>query len=101
MVDNYYDLLFTAVGNKIQAFRLFESGFFKLKEYNLIDETEKGIFFLECMNYCGRTIWGYINVPKPMNTKKAYEFIGNFPKFNSQPYYQFNDLYFPDFENDH
>lgn len=97
LVDNYYDLLFTAVGNKIKPFD-FSKVDFKLKEYNLIDETEKGIFFLECMNYCGRTIWGYINVAKPMNTKKAYEFIGNFPKFNGQPYYQFNDLYFSDFE---
>jgi hypothetical protein len=97
LVDNYYEMLFTSVGNKNKPFD-FSSFDFKLKEYNLKDDTQKGIFFLRCMDYCGRTIWGFMNIPKPPNTQKAYGNIKLFPKFNGQPYYQFSDLYFPDFE---
>jgi hypothetical protein len=64
----------------------------------LRDDTEKGIFFLNALTMCGRMIWGYMNVVKPANTKKAYAHIKKFPKFNGQPYYQYNDLFFPDFE---
>lgn len=97
LVDNYYDALFTGVGNKNQPFD-FSRTDFKIKEYKLKDDAEKGIFFLKCMDLCGTSIWGYINIAKPMNTKKAYEFIQKFPKFNGQPYYQYTDFYFPDFE---
>ncbi|HLO73243.1 MAG TPA: hypothetical protein VK164_04840 [Flavobacterium sp.] len=97
LVDNYYDMLFTAVGNKNQPFNLSKNDF-KLNSYNLKDETEKGIFFLQCMSYCGTSIWGYINIPKPANTKTALEYINKFPKFNGQPYYQYTDFYFKDFE---
>lgn len=97
MVNNYYEMVFAAVGNKNQPFNLSKVDF-KMSEYNLKDDTEKGIFFLNCMNMCGKTIWGYINVAKPMNTQKAYEFIKKFPKFNGQPYYYYRDLYFDDFK---
>lgn len=97
LVDNYYDMLFNGVGNKNQPFD-FSKTDFKIKDYNLKDDTEKGIFFLRCMDLCGTSIWGYINIAKPMNTKKAYEFIKKFPKFNGQPYFQYSDFYFPDFE---
>lgn len=97
LVDCYYGMLFICVGNKNQPFD-FSKVDFKMKNYNLKDDTEKGIFFLRCMSFCGTLIWGYINVAKPMNTKKALEFIGKYPKFNGQPYYQYNDFYFTDFE---
>ena len=97
LVDNYYDMLFTAVGNKNQPFN-FSKNDFKLNSYNLKDETEKVFFFLKCMGYCGTSIWGYINIPKPPNTKTAMEYINKYPKFNGQPYYQYTDFYFKDFE---
>lgn len=97
LVDTYYNLLFTGVGNKNQPFN-FSKINFKLKDYNLKNDTEKGIFFLECMNLCGTNIWGYMNVPKPPNTDKAFELIKKYPKFDGLPYYQYTDLNFPDFE---
>ena len=97
LVDNYYGMLFTAVGNKNQPFD-FSKVDFKLKDYKFKDETEKGIFVLRCMRDCNSSIWGYMNIAKPMNTQKALEFIKKFPKFNGQPYYQYTDFYFTDFE---
>jgi len=97
LIDNYYDMLFTSVGNKEPEFDLSKENF-NLKEFNLRDDTEKGIFFLQCMRLCNAVIWGYMNIVKPPNTKKAYEYIKRFPRFNGQPYFQYNDLYFPDFQ---
>jgi len=97
LVDNYYGMVFTAVGNKNQPFDLSKT-YFKMKEYNFKDDTEKGIMFLRCMDYCGKTIWGYMNVVKPPNTSKAYDNIKQFPKFNGRAYYQYTDFYFIDFE---
>jgi hypothetical protein len=97
LVDNYYGMLFTAVGNKNQPFD-FSKIDFKLKDYNFKDETEKGIFFLRCMRDCNSVIWGYMNVVKPPNTQKAYDNIKKYPKFNGRPYYQYTDFYFTDFE---
>ena len=71
---------------------------FTPKDYKLTSETEAGIFFLRCMNACNSQVWGYINVAKPMNTSKAYAEIRKFPRFNGQPYYQYNDFTFPDFK---
>ena len=59
---------------------------------------EKGSFFLRCLDVCGKTIWGYMNIPKPADTKSAYDNINKFPKFNGRPYYQFLNLFFPDFK---
>jgi hypothetical protein len=97
LVDNYYGMVFTSIGNKNQPFNLSKTHF-KMNEYNFKDDTEKGIMFLRCMDYCGKTIWGFMNVVKPANTSKAYANIKKFPDFNGQPYYQYNDFYFPDFE---
>lgn len=97
MVDNYYEMLFTGVGNKNQPFNLSKVDL-QLKDYNLKDDTEKGILVLEVMDFCGTSIWGYMNIPKPPNTTKAYEYIKKFPKINGRPYYQYTDFYFPDFE---
>lgn len=97
LIDNYYGMLFTAVGNKNQPFD-FSKVDFKLKDYSFKDETEKGIFFLRCMKECNSVIWGYMNVVKPPNTQKSYENIKKYPRFNGQPYYQYADFYFTDFE---
>jgi hypothetical protein len=97
LVDNYYLLLFRSCGNKNQPFNLSKTDF-DLAAYGLRDDTEKGIFFLECMDYCGTMIWGYMNIPKPANTKEALSLIKKYPKFNGQPYYAFDDFFFPDFE---
>jgi len=97
LIDNYYDMVFTAVGNKNQPFNLSKVDL-KINDYNLKDDTEKGIVFLQCMHLCGTTIWGYMNIPKPPNTKKAFENIKLFPRINGLPYYQFNDFQFTDFD---
>lgn len=97
LIDSYYDILFTGVGNKNQPFNLKKVNF-ELDDYNLENETEKGIFFLECMNLCGTSIWGYINVPKPPNYKEAYSYIEKYPHFNGLNYFEYTDLNFPDFE---
>lgn len=96
LIDNYYGMLFTAVGNKDQPFNLSKINF-KMKEYNFKDDSEKGIMFLRCMDCCGKTIWGYMNIVKPANTTKAYANIKKFPTFNGLPYYQYTDLNFTDF----
>lgn len=97
LIDNYYSMLFTGVGNKNQPFDLSKTDL-KLKDYHLKDDTEKGILVLRAVELCGRTIWGYMNVVKPANTKKAFENIEKFPKINGRPYYQYTDLYFQDFD---
>ncbi|MBT29415.1 MAG: hypothetical protein CMO01_07100 [Thalassobius sp.] len=97
LIDNYYDMLFSGIGNKNQPFDLSDINF-EIDKYNLSNDTEKGIFFLKAMSLCGMTIWGYMNIAKPPNYKAALEMISKFPKFNSQPYYQYLDLNFPDFE---
>ena len=97
LVDNYYEMLFLAVGNKNQPFNLAKTNF-RMNDYQLKDDTERGILFLKCMRFCGSTIWGYINIAKPMNTAEAYKYIKRFPKFNGQPYYQYDDFSFADFE---
>ncbi|SEG05335.1 hypothetical protein [Flavobacterium urumqiense] len=97
LIDAYYDILFAGVGNKNQPFNLKKVNF-ELDDYNLENETEKGIFFLECMNLCGTSIWGYINVPKPPNYKEAYSYIEKYPHFNGLNYFEYTDLNFPDFE---
>ncbi|MDH6308879.1 hypothetical protein M2451_001445 [Dysgonomonas sp. PFB1-18] len=97
LIDSYYSMLFASYGNKVKPFNMSKINF-NLSEYNLQNDTEKGIFFLRCMEYCGKNIWGLINIAKPMNTKGAYDYIKKFPKFNGLKYYQYNDFNFPDFE---
>lgn len=97
LIDNYYEMIFTSVGNKNQPFNLSKTDF-KLNDYNLKDETEKGIFVLKALSFCGTTIWGYMNIPKPANTKLAFEYISKFPKINGLSYYQYTNFYFLDFE---
>lgn len=97
LVDTYYELLFTGIGNKNQPFNLKNINF-EINDYNLSNDTEKGIFFLKCMDLCGTSIWGYINIPKPPNYEKAYNLIDKYPKFNGLTYFEYTDLNFPDFD---
>ena len=97
LIDNYYGMLFTGIGNKNKPFNYSKVNF-ELDLYGFKDETEKGIFVLRCMKDCNSEIWGYMNIANPPNTKKAYESIKKYPKFNGQPYYQYTDFYFSDFE---
>lgn len=97
LIDNYYSLLFISVGNKNKPFN-YSKVDFALNQYNLVNDTERGIFVLECMSNCGSQIWGYMNIVKPPNTKKAFDYIKKFPKFNGMQYYQYTDFNFPDFE---
>lgn len=97
LIDSYYDMLFCGVGNKNRPFNLSNTNFV-MSEYGLKDDTEKGIFFLKAADLCGTTIWGYMNIVKPPNYKTALELIEKYPKFNGQPYYQYLDFGFPDFE---
>jgi hypothetical protein len=97
LVDNYYEMLFTAVGNKNQPFNLSKTDL-KLNDYNLKNDTERGILVLKAISFCGTTIWGYMNIVKPANTQKAYDHIKKFPEINGRPYFQYTDFYFPDFE---
>ena len=70
---------------------------YKSDEFNLKNNTEKSIFFLNAMERFGSLIWGYMNIPQPPNYKLALEFINKYPRFNGQPYYQFNNLDLEDF----
>ncbi|UOQ70922.1 hypothetical protein [Hymenobacter cellulosilyticus] len=97
LIDNYYNMLFNAVGNKNRPFNLSKIDI-QLNEYGLKDDTEKGILFLKCMDQCGTHIWGYMNIVKPANTREAYSYIKRFPKINGSRYFQYTDLYFPDFQ---
>ena len=96
LLSCYYGMLFTSVGNKNRPFDMSTTNF-KIDEYNLVDKTEKGIFFLESMETFGTMIWGYMNVPNPPNYKKAMSFINKYPQYNSELYYQYLNLNFKDF----
>lgn len=97
LVENYYSMVFTGIGNKNQPFDL--SGVnFTIDNYKLKDDTEKGIFFLTAMDLCYLQIWGYMNVVKPPNYKKALASIEKYPKFNGQEHFKYKYFGFPDFE---
>lgn len=97
LVENYYSMVFSGIGNKNQPFDLSNVDFV-IDNYNLKDETEKGIFFLTAMNLCYYQIWGFMNVVKPPNYKKTLSSIEKYPKFNGQEYYEYKYFGFPDFE---
>lgn len=96
LISCYYGILFTAISNKNRPLKMSKYNF-TLNEYELDNDVEKGIFFLESMEMFGTLIWGYINIPKPPNFEKALKIIENYPKYNGSPYYEFLDLNFDDF----
>jgi len=97
LVENYYSMVFIGIGNKNQPFDLSNVNFV-IDNYNLKNKTEKGIFFLTAMNLCYYQIWGYMNVVKPPNYKKALANIKKYPKFNGQEYFKYKYFGFLDFE---
>lgn len=97
LIENYYSMVFAGIGNKNQPFNLSDTNFI-IDNYNLVDDTEKGIFFLSAMNLCYYQIWGYMNVVKPPNYKKAKASIDKYPKFNGQEYYKYLSFGFTDFK---
>lgn len=97
LLSSYYEMMFVSVGNKNRPFDMSKTNF-DLLNMGLEDDTEKGIFFLQSMNTFGTMIWGYMNIVKPPNYKLALEFIRKYPLYNGQPYYQFSDLNFKDFD---
>jgi len=97
LVNSYYSTIFAAYGNKVKPFDL-SSVDFQLNNYGLKNDTEKAIFFLASMHFNGLMIWGYINIAKPPRYEEAMKFIEKYPKYNGSPYFQFQDLAFPDFK---
>jgi len=97
LLSSYYEMMFVSVGNKNRPFDMSKTNF-DLSTLGLEDDTEKGIFFLQSMNTFGAMIWGYMNVVKPPNYKLALEYIRKYPTYNGQPYYQFSELNFKDFD---
>jgi hypothetical protein len=97
LLSSYYEMMFSSVGNKNRPFDMSKTNF-ELSTLGLEDESEKGIFFLQSMNTFGAMIWGYMNIVKPPNYKLALEYIRKFPSYNGQPYYQFSELNFKDFD---
>lgn len=97
LLDNYYNMLFIGVGNKIQPFDLSKIDLI-LSDYNLINDTEKGILVLRAIELCSKKIWGFMNIAKPANTKKAINQIKEFPTINGKPYYYYKEYNFPDFQ---
>lgn len=96
LVDNYYALLFIAAGNKNRPFDMANYNL-TLSDYGLKDDTEKGIFFLRCMELCGKMVWGHMHLATPASTKQALLQIKKYPKINGLKYFQYTALDFPDF----
>ena len=92
----YYDMIFVSVGNKNRPLNMSQVSI-NLDEYNLENDTEKGILFLVSMNTFGTYIWGYMNIVNPPNYKEAMKVINSYPLYNNEPYYQYQYLNFPDF----
>jgi len=96
LVDQYYETIFTSVGNKNKPFNMSKVNF-KMSEYDLND-VQKSIFYLRCMDACGSQIYGFMNIVNPPNTKKSLEYIEKFPQFDGLDYFQYTELYFDDFQ---
>jgi len=96
LLSSYYGMIFSRLTTRGDGFNMADVDF-KPNEYNLINDTEKSVFFLNAMERLGALIWGYMNIPQPPNYKLALEFINKYPRFNGQPYYQFTNLDLKDF----
>ncbi|NLR91380.1 hypothetical protein [Flammeovirga agarivorans] len=96
LVNFYYDLIFSLAENKNKGLT-FEKINFNLDEFNLSNDVEKGIFFLNCMNIYYSGIKFFMDYNKPPKMKEAKEYINKYPKFNGQEYYNYKSLAFQDF----
>lgn len=95
-ISCYYGMLFNAISNKNRPLKMSKYNF-NLNGYELENDVEKAIFFLESMEVFGTLIWGYMNIPDPPNYAKALTIIRNYPKYNGKPYYEYLALDFDDF----
>lgn len=97
LIDEYYQTIFTSIGNKNLPFNLSKIDF-DLNAYGLENDQYKGIFYLRCMEMCGKQIFGFMNIANPPDTKKALSYIKKYPKFNGQEYYKYKNFGFDDFQ---
>ena len=97
LIDQYYETIFTSVGNKNKPFDMSKVNF-QMSELGLSTDRQKAIFYLRCMDMCGSEIFGYMNIVNPPNTEKALEYINKFPQFDGLLYYQYSNLQFEDFQ---
>jgi len=97
LIDQYYQTIFTSVGNKNKPFDMSKVNF-KMDEYGLNNDRQKTMFYLRCMDACGSQIYGFMNIVNPPNTEKALDYIEKFPQFDGLKYYQYTDLHFGDFQ---
>ena len=97
LLSCYYNMIWVSVANKNRPLKMADVNL-EINDYGLENDTEKGIFFLVSMRTLGQFIWGYMNIAKPPNYKSAMENIKEYPTFNSEPYYQYQYLNFPDFK---
>jgi len=96
LLSCYYDMVFMHITNKHRPFNMAKVNF-NIEAYNLANDTEKSVFFLESMEAFGTLIWGYMNVPNPPNFDKALEFIHKYPRYNGQEYFEYINLDMDDF----
>jgi hypothetical protein len=96
LLHTYYEMAFCAF-DLSRKFNLSDVNF-DLDSYNLRDEGEKAIFFLESMQFYGTLIWGYMNIPKPPKFDKALAYINNYPQYNGKAYCRYINFDFQDFE---
>jgi len=97
LVDQYYQTLFTSVGNKNKPFDMSKVNF-HMNELGLSTDLQKALFYLRCMDMCGTQIFGFMNIVKPPNTEKALSYIQKFPQFDGLKYYEYSHLQFDDFQ---
>lgn len=97
LVNNYYGLLFSGIWNKNNHFDLSKTDY-RIENYELKDDTEKGIFFLQAMYLCHAQLLIQAKLKTPLNHRRALKILNNFPKFNGQNYYQYLDFGFTDFK---
>lgn len=91
LAHQYYQILFTFVGNKVRPFDL--SGYdFEPLAYTDGDAELAAIFYLEAMRMSQKQIWGLLNIANPPNFSGAAEMIAGYPTFDGRPYYAFTAL---------
>jgi hypothetical protein len=91
----YYSSLFNSIVNKNKNFDYSKVNI-KLDSINLIDDTQKGVFFLEFTQSLGFQAIAYIKYAQKPRYETAYNYFQLLPKINSLPYYKYSYFGFPD-----
>ncbi len=93
----YYTVLFGR-----QSFRQLSAGTLDknidIGNYNLENETEEGIFFLEWIIHLERKLCNYIFDQKVPDSKEVYKMISHFPRFDGEEYFKYTRFDFPDYK---